>query len=336
MNDFDSSFDDEDLVDGLDVLARDASYEAQLEKNFEFIKKPAGSTLVNDGVWIKLIEDASLNIKDDRGRDMSKKALEYKYLKTLRQAFELAGPRDCDALDHAFSKLYEQAPWCREPLNAVWQSVRSVVSEKPWYSAKPILLHGVPGCGKSYLAKLIADAVSVPFLRINCAELTGVFEISGTERSWSSGDIGAPLRVLIENQVANPLILLDEVDKASRPHSSGGDPQNAVLALTDPTATDRWRCGFLKREIWMSEISWVMTANDINAVPAPLRDRCRIFEIHQPEGADLYQFVKSAAEGLHPDLIELLFKRAQKGDSLRAINRAISVAREIERKPLMH
>ena len=287
------------------------------------------------GKRVKMITD-DVDLKSNT-QDKSKAKVHEDYLKLLQAPMMLGGCDDQDEIDIAFAMLYAQAPWCRDPLTAMWRASRTHVVDNPYYFCEPILLHGAPGCGKTYLAQMIAQQMNLPYVRLNMAQLTGVFELTGHEMAWSGANVGAPLALMLNKRQANPVVILDEVDKCGRPATNnGGDPQNAILALTDPTGRDAWRCPFLQTEVYMGAINYVMTANDIDKVPAPLRDRCRVFEIKRPFGDDLRQFIETSAAGLDAAIIDVLFDRAKGGESLRSINRAIKVARDVKNIPFSH
>jgi hypothetical protein len=279
--------------------------------------------------WMKTsasFKDGELSSEQDKHKSRNR----YDLLRKLESPFELRGPHNVNSVDLMFSEIYERAPWCREVLTQLWRQMRQSVQDDPWFKMRPILLHGEPGCGKSFLAQIIADVTSLPFVRLNGAEMTSVFPLCGHDAGWSNSDIGTPMKLSIDNLCANPIILFDEIDKAQRPNSNGGDPQQAVLAMIDTTGRKTWFDPFLKRDMCLSEFNWIFTANDISKVNAPLIDRCQVFEIERPAGDDLRKFVANQAAGLSPSIVDVLCEKALGGQSLRSIDRAIQAARLVD------
>lgn len=113
---------------------------------------------------------------------------------------------------------------------------------------------------------------------------TAAFRIAGTEKGWSSAQFGLPVETILQRRVANPLMGVDEIDKAGTIYSSKGTSSSlttALLGLLDPGTAPRFECPGLRVAFDMSRVIWVLTANDGHLIPPPLRDRCRVF--HMPE-----------------------------------------------------
>ena len=101
----------------------------------------------------------------------------------------------------------------------------------------PIILAGPPGGGKSWFARSIALTAGLPDRLIDVGAGTTAFRIAGTEKGWSSTQPGLPVEVMLQTLVANPLMIVDEFDKAGTVHSSKGTSTSlttALLGLLDP------------------------------------------------------------------------------------------------------
>ncbi len=147
----------------------------------------------------------------------------------------------------------------------------------------PIILAGPPGIGKSWFARSIAEAVSLPNRVIDVGAGTAAFRIAGTEKGWSSVQPGLPVETMLQTHVANPLMIVDEIDKAGTIYRVNGNSSSlttALLGLLDPGTAPQFECPGLRVRFDMSRVIWVLTANDADRIPAPLRDRCRVF--HMP------------------------------------------------------
>ncbi|MHB1620506.1 MAG: AAA family ATPase [Sulfuricella sp.] len=163
------------------------------------------------------------------------------------------------------------------------------------FRVTPILLLGDPGIGKTFLAMQLAEALGVNMDVISAGGAQGGFQVTGSHSSWTGARPGSLFTLLAEGKSAAPVMVIDEVDKI---RISQYPLLPVLLDLFEPNTSKRFKDEFFEMQFDASRVIFILTANSLDDVPAPLLSRVEVFNVPRPEPQQRLRIIQSVARQL--------------------------------------
>jgi ATP-dependent Lon protease len=186
-------------------------------------------------------------------------------------------PSGLPAMEH----LYDEMPNFGEVLDDVRRQLALCQDSRDALEITPMLLLGPPGIGKTHFAREIAKLLGTGLGFISMSSLTAGWVLSGASSQWKGARPGKVFETLVDGAYANPVMVVDEIDKARAEHAY--DPLGALYSLLEHDTAGAFTDEFAEVAIDASQVIWVATANDERTIPEPILNRMNVFEVHTPD-----------------------------------------------------
>jgi ATP-dependent Lon protease len=201
--------------------------------------------------------------------------------------------------------LFEELPNFTAVLEDIRKHLALCVDSNDSIELPPMLLLGEPGIGKTHFARKVSQLLGTGFGFVPMSSLTAGWVLSGASSQWKNAKPGKVFDTFLHGEYANPVIVVDELDKVS---SDGQyDPLGALYELLEVETATRFVDEFVELPIDASGAVWLATANDAAGIPEPLLSRLAVYEIEPPDpagsrriAASIYREVRTAHDWGRP------------------------------------
>jgi len=195
--------------------------------------------------------------------------------------------------------LFDELPNFAVVLADIRKHLALCIGSEDSVELPPMLLLGEPGIGKTHFARKMAQLLGTGFGFVPMSSLTAGWVLSGASSQWKNAKPGKVFDTFLNGDYANPVIVVDEIDKAS---SDGQyDPLGALYELLEIETATRFVDEFVELPIDASGAVWLATANDAARIPEPLLSRLAVYEIDPPDeagsrriAASIYREIRNA------------------------------------------
>jgi ATP-dependent Lon protease len=179
--------------------------------------------------------------------------------------------------------LFDELPNFTEVLEDIRKHLALCIDSNDSIEVPPMLLLGEPGIGKTHFARKISQLLGTGFGFVPMSSLTAGWVLSGASSQWKNAKPGKVFDTFVNGDYANPVIVVDEIDKASA--DGQYDPLGALYELLEIETATRFVDEFVELPIDASGAVWLATANEAGRIPEPLLSRLAVYEIEAPDAS---------------------------------------------------
>jgi ATP-dependent Lon protease len=181
----------------------------------------------------------------------------------------------------AMNPLYDEMPNFHEALDDIRRQLALCHDSRDALEITPMLLLGPPGVGKTHFARQVAQLLGTGMGFISMSSLTAGWVLSGASSQWKGARPGKVFETLVDGQYANPVMVVDEIDKVRGEQAY--DPLGALYSLLEHDTAQQFVDEFAEVALDASQVIWVATANDERAIPEPILNRVNVYQVEVPD-----------------------------------------------------
>lgn len=188
-------------------------------------------------------------------------------------------------------ELYDELPNFSDVLDDIRKNIALCASSNDPMELPPMLLLGEPGIGKTHFGQRIAELLATGFGLVSMSSMTAGWILSGASSQWKNAKPGKVFDTLLHGNYANPVIVVDEIDKAGG--EAHYDPLGALYSLLEHDTASHFVDEFVELPVNASGVVWIATANDGTRIPEPILNRVNVYSIEAPDHAGARRIAQS-------------------------------------------
>lgn len=306
--------------------------------------KPRIAFLSDRALCVMRLSDADLlEVARDLGPNRSTDdRTKLRLLESLDEPLTLAGPSEPHAIDMAISATYDEFPQFSVALQTIRESAQLSLSRGAmWLSFRPVLIVSPPGLGKSSFASKLASSFALPLVMLDGSTITTSTPLLGGDAIYRSSRSSDIVQAFSTHGIGNLMVVFDEVDKTSDTSRGGREnPAEALLGFLEQRTAGRLHDHYLGIDLDLSRLNWILLANDLERVPRPVRDRCKVIQMAPLSAKQIAEIAAREIErrALSPDLLPAIVKGCVHGQikSLRKLTKILDAAEAVMKRPRFH
>jgi hypothetical protein len=255
---------------------------------------------------------------------------------------DLLGPSTAHEVDELAATLFDEAPNFSGPIQAIRSSAQANIRQGArWLQFMPVVIESGPGSGKTRLVHRLAELSGLPLLYLDCSTMTNLTPILGQDSGWSNARASEIIEGISRDNVANALVVLDELDKLqNHGRHAGPMPSEALVGLFEKRTAAAHLDHFTQLTIDLSFLNWVILTNDAGRLSPPLLDRCRVIRLPPPTPEEVQRIAVLEIErrGLEPELVAPITQAVRRGQitSLRRLHKLLDAAAAASARPILN